>query len=484
MGYKDLQEFVGALDAAGELTRVEVSVSSELEISEIANRVMKSPGGGKALLFENVDGGGMPVLINAVGSQKRMLMSLGAANFEEITERVQKLITPTIPVGLIEKIKKLPELAKLASLGPKEVKAGVCQEVVKTGEQVNLRELPILKCWPGDGGRYVTYSAAVTVDPETGVRNVGMYRFMVLDENSLAVHWQIHHDAAVHCEKYRKRGEMMPLALVFGDDPAVSYSATAPLPPDFDELLFAGFLRQQAVEVVKCRTNNLLVPANAEIVIEGYVNPNDLVTEGPFGDHTGYYSAAQKFPRFEVKAITHRRNAIYPATIVGIPPMEDYYIGKATERLFLPLIRTVIPEIVDYHLPAYGVFHNFVFVSIRKRYPLHARKVMHAIWGLGQMMFSKFIVVVDADVDVHKTEDVLFRMGANVDPKRDTVIVDGPVDALDHAAPALCAGSKMGIDATAKIEGEGIVRPWPEILRMDEKVQAMVEANWKNYKIS
>ena len=471
------------LEAAGELKRVKACVSSDLEISEIASRVMKMPGGGKALLFENVEGSQMPVLINAVGSDKRMLMAMGVASYDEVAHRIRKLLTSTLPVGFMEKLRRLPEMARIAQLAPKEVKSGICQEVVNIGDRVNLRELPILKCWPDDGGRYVTYAAAITKDPDNGIRNVGMYRFMVMDENSIAVHWQIHHDAAVHCEKYKKKGQLMPLALVFGDDPAISYAATAPLPPDFDELIFAGFIRRQAVEVVKCKTVDLMVPANAEIVIEGMVDPNDLVMEGPFGDHTGYYSAAERYPRFEVRAITHRQNPIYPATIVGIPPMEDYYIGKATERLFLPLIKAFIPEVADYHLPDYGVFHNFVFVSINKRYPMQARKVMHAIWGLGQMMFSKFIVVVDADVDVHNTADVLFRMGANVDPRRDITIVDGPVDALDHAAPSLCAGSKMGIDATSKIDGEGLIRPWPQLLKMDEKIKAAVDANWKNYQI-
>jgi 4-hydroxy-3-polyprenylbenzoate decarboxylase len=481
MAYRNLLDFITALEAAGELVRVKAIVSSDLEISEIASRIMKSPGGGKAILFENVDGFNMPVLINAVGSDKRMQMSLGVGSFDEMSHRIQKLLTTNLPVSLMEKLRKIPEMARIARLAPKEVKFGSCQEVVKIGEKVNLRQLPVLKCWPDDGGRYFTYAAAVTKDPDTGIRNVGMYRFMVIDENSTAVHWQIHRDAARHCEKYKKNNQLMPLALVLGDDPAISYAATAPLPPDFDELIFAGFIRQQAVEIVKCKTIDLMVPANAEIIIEGMVDPNDLVIEGPFGDHTGYYSAPQKFPRFEVKAITHRQNPIYPATVVGTPPMEDYYIGKATERLFLPLVKAFIPEVIDYHLPDFGIFHNFVFVSINKSYPLQARKVMHAIWGLGQMMFSKFIVVVDADVDVHNTSDVLFRMGANVDPRRDITIVDGPVDALDHAAPALCAGSKMGIDATSKIEGEGLVRPWPQILKMDEKIKALVEANWKNY---
>jgi 4-hydroxy-3-polyprenylbenzoate decarboxylase len=481
MAYKSLQEFVAALENAGELKRISASVSADLEISEIAGRVMKSADGGKALLFENVERCDVPVLINAVGSDKRMLMALDVKSYEEVAHRIQRFFSPRLPVGFMEKIRRIPEMARLANLAPKEVKSGICQEVVKIGDRANLKELPILKCWPEDGGRYITYAAAVTKDPDTGIRNIGMYRFMVLDENSTAVHWQIHRDAAAHCEKYKKKGQLMPLALVLGDDPVISYAATAPLPPDFDELIFAGFIRRQAVEVVKCKTIDLMVPANAEIVIEGMVDPDELVIEGPFGDHTGYYSAPQRYPRFEVKAITHRQNPIYPATIVGTPPMEDYYIGKATERVFLPLVKAFIPEVVDYHLPDFGVFHNFVFVSIDKRYPLHARKVMHAIWGLGQMMFSKFIVVVDADVDVHNTSEVLFKMGANVDPRRDITVVDGPVDALDHAAPALCAGSKMGIDATSKIDGEGLIRPWPQPLKMDEKIKAMVDANWKNY---
>ena len=483
MAYNDLHEFIAELESKGELVRVSAQVSTNLEITEIAEHVMKSPGGGKAILFENIEGSAIPVLVNAAGSEKRMLTSLGADSYEEIAGRIEKLLKPVVPATFVEKIKKIPELMMLSSLNPREVKTALCQEVVKTGEQVNLKELPILKCWPGDGGKYITYSAAVTLDPETGVRNVGMYRFMVLDENSAVPHWQMHSDAARHCQKYKELNKPMPLALVLGDDPAVSYSATAPLPADLDELIFAGFLRKRAVDVVRCKTIDMLVPANAEIVIEGVVNPHDLVTEGPFGDHTGYYSPAARFPRFEVRAITHRKMPVYPTTVAGVPPMEDYYIGKMTERIFLPLVKAVIPEVVDYCMPDFGANRNFVFVSIKKHYALQARKVMHAIWGLGQLMFSKFIVVVDEDVDVHNTSEVFFRMGANVDPRRDVVVIDGPIDASDHAAPVMCAGSKMGIDATTKIEGEGVIRSWPAIVKMDADIKAIVKANWKNYGI-
>jgi len=483
MAYNNLQDFINEIDGAGELMRVRAQVSANLEITEIVSRIIRSRRPSKAILFENVQGSRIPLLVNALGSEKRMLISLGSQSYEEISGRVEKLLRPTGPETFMDKIKKIPE-HMASNIWPREVKSALCQEVVKTGEQVNLGELPLLKCWPSDGGRYITCGATVTMDPQTQVRNVGMYRFMVLDENSAAVHWHVQADAARHCAKYKELDRPMPVAIVLGDDPAVTYAASAPLPHDFDELVFASFLRKAPVDVVRCKTIDMLVPANAEIVIEGMVNPNDLVTEGPFGDSTGYYSPAARSPRFEVRAITHRKNPICPATITGAGPMEDYYIGQMTERIFLPIVRAVAPEVVDYHLPEYGAGHNFAFVSIKKQYALQARKVMHALWGLGQMMLGKFIVIVDEDIDVHNTSDVLFRMGANVDPRRDVVTVDGPVDARDHAAPYIGAGSKMGIDATAKIEGEGVVRPWPAAVKMDAQIQALVEMNWKNYGIS
>ena len=481
MAYKNLGEFVAELERGGDLRRVSVEVDPELEITEISDRLMKSPGGGPAVLFEKVKGSDLPLLINALGSRPRMCRALGVDDFRVIADRIRVLLKPEAPSTFMDKVKKLPQLAELASLSPKQVKKGACQEIVYEGEAASLDRLPILKCWPDDGGRYFTFAGVYSKDVQTQKRNVGMYRLQKLDAHSCAAHWQLHHDGAGHCRGYAQAKQRMPIALVLGGDPAVTYAASAPLPPGMDELLFAGFLRQKAVEVTPCVSIDMEVPAEAEIVVEGYVDPDDLVREGPFGDHTGYYSMPEMYPRFTVTAITMRKNAIYPATIVGKPPMEDYYMGLATERIFLPMVQMFLPEVVDYHLPVWGVFHNFALVSIRKEYPYHARKVMHAIWGMGQMMFSKFIIVVDEDVDVQNVEEVLFQVGANVDPRRDSCTVDGPVDALDHAAPHLCAGSKMGIDATRKIPGEGDIRPWPPQIEMPDEIKQLVDRRWPEY---
>ncbi len=481
MAYKDLREFLSDIEQADDLKRIKLEVDPKLEITEIADRVMKAPGGGKCLLFENVKGSKLPLVINALGSHDRMTKALGVKDFKEIADRIAELIKPEVPTGLFDKLKKLPELAQLAKITPKLVRSGSCQEVVYKGKDANLDMLPILKCWPMDGGRYFTFAGIYSKDIVTGKQNVGMYRMQKLDSHSCAAHWQVHHDGATHCRGYEKAGEKMPVALALGGDPAVSYAASAPLPPGIDEMIFAGFIRKKPVEMVKCVSIDLQVPADAEIIVEGYVDPKDLVVEGPFGDHTGYYSMPEKYPRFTVTAITMRKDAIYPATIVGIPPMEDFYMGLATERLFLPLVRMLLPEVVDYHLPAFGVFHNYCLVSIKKEYPYHGRKIMHSIWGMGQMMFSKFIIVVDEDVNVQNIEEVLFQVGANVDPRRDTCIVDGPVDALDHAAPFLCAGSKMGIDATRKVPGEGLQRDWPPQIKMPQEIKDLVDARWDKY---
>jgi 4-hydroxy-3-polyprenylbenzoate decarboxylase len=483
MAYKNLGEFVNDLDEAGDLVRISAQVDPELEITEIADRVMKSAGGGKALLFEKVKGSELPLLINVLGSRERMCRALGVGDFTEIAERLEGLLKPQMPGTFMEKVKKLPEMAQLAGFAPKLVKKAPCQEIIYQGDEANLDMLPVLKCWPLDGGRYFTFAGIYSKDLATGKRNVGMYRVQQLDSHSCAMHWQIHHDGAQHCRGYAQARQKMPVALVLGGDPALSYAASAPLPPGMDEVLFAGFLRKKAVELVPCVSIDMEVPAEAEIVIEGYADPQDLVKEGPFGDHTGYYSMPEMYPRFEVTAITMRKNAVYPATIVGIPPMEDYYMGLASERIFLPAVQMSLPEVVDYHLPVFGVFHNFCFVSIKKEYPYHARKVMHAIWGMGQMMFSKFIVVVDEEVNVQDPDEVWFYVGANVDPRRDICLVDGPVDALDHAAPYLCAGSKMGIDATRKWEGEGIRRDWPPIIEMPQEIKDLVNRRWPEYDI-
>lgn len=483
MAYQNLSEFIELLDRAGELCRIGVEVDPVLEITEIADRVMKSPGGGPALLFERVKGSDLPVLINLLGSRRRMCTALGVDDFSEIADRVESMLSPQIPASFTEKLKKLPQIAQLAGFAPKSVRNGPVQQVVHQGKEAKLDMLPILKCWPMDGDRYITFAGVYTKEIGTGIRNVGMYRLQKLDSHSCATHWQIHHDGAAHCRGYAAAGEKMPLAIVLGGDPAISYAASAPLPPGMDELIFAGFLRKKAVETTRCVSIDMEVPAGAEIVIEGLVDPHDLVEEGPFGDHTGYYSMPEMYPRFTVTAITMRKDAIYPATIVGVPPMEDYYMGLATERIFLPAVRMFLPEVVDYHLPSFGVFHNFCLVSIRKEYPYHARKVMHAIWGMGQLMFSKFIIVVDENVDVQNVEEVLFQVGANVDPRRDCCIVDGPVDALDHAAPHLCAGSKIGIDATGKVPGEGVLRPWPPQIKMPDEIKRLVDNRWGEYGI-
>jgi 4-hydroxy-3-polyprenylbenzoate decarboxylase len=417
---------------------------------------------------------------------------------------VQQLVKPEIPATLIEKMKRLPDLIKMASFPPKVVRGGICQEVVLEGDKADLTILPIIQCWPLDGdlnsgqafdaaaaretakrqsgtGRYVTLGGIYTRNPQTGDRNIGMYRVQVFGPRKAAMHWHMHHDGARHFRLWKQRGEKMPLAIALGGPSVMPYAATAPLPPGIEELLFAGFLNGGGIELVQCRTIDMQVPANSEIVIEGYVDPNEKLLEGPFGDHTGFYSLADWYPAFHVTAITHRRDPIYPTTIVGKPPMEDYYLGKATERVFLPLLKMLIPDIVDYALPISGVFHNCAFIKIKKEYPYQARRVMHAIWGAGQMAFTKFIVVVDDHVDVHSEQDVLFHLFANCDPQRDTEIVHGPLDILDHASPDLGAGSKMGFDATVKMPAEGRVRAWPKELEMDQQTKDLVTRKWREY---
>jgi 4-hydroxy-3-polyprenylbenzoate decarboxylase len=540
--YPTLRDLIGALEREGELHRVKACVSPILEISQIADRMSKSPAprasdharefdprfaamGGKALYFENVEGAAFPLVINTFGSYRRMELALGCVDrgFQGLAEDLAKLVKPEVPIGLMEKLRKIPELAKMASYPPKIVRTGLCQQVVKPGEQVNLFELPIIKCWPDDGepqklgypvdgypqgqGRYITFAGVHTVHPETGDRNVGMYRLQVLDAKHTAMHWHVHHDGARHWREWKKRGEPMPAAVVLGGESVLPYAATAPMPPGMSELLLAGFLNGSGIELVQCKTVDLQVPANAEIVIEGYVStecgpigydprvigrdgrPQPIgpgaAYEGPFGDHTGYYSLPDRYPIFTVTAITHRRDPIYPTTIVGPPPQEDYYLGKATERLFLPLLRVLIPDIIDYHLPLFGCFHNCAFVKIRKEYPLQARRVMHSIWGAGQMAWTKMIVVVDEHVNVHDVDQVMFHVCANCDPGRDVEIVNGPLDILDHAAPRLGAGHKIGFDATAKIAGEEVgghpVRDWPQHLMMDEATRMLVERRWGEY---
>ncbi|MGC9022206.1 MAG: menaquinone biosynthesis decarboxylase, partial [Dissulfurimicrobium sp.] len=418
------------------------------------------------------------VLTNAFGSYKRMAMALEVPNLNALGEEVMDFIEAEAPDTIIKKLRLIPKLRRMDSAMPKLVKKAMCQEVVYKGEDVDLGLLPVLHCWPEDGGPFITLPVVFTRHPETGIRNAGMYRMQIFDKNTTGMHWHAHKGGAQHyrvAERLRKR---LPVAVAIGPDPAMTYAATAPLPEDIDEVIFAGFLRNEPVELVKCLTIDLEVPAYSQIVLEGYVEPGERRMEGPFGDHTGYYSLADLYPVFHVTCMTHRKDAIYPATIVGRPPQEDCYMAKATERLFLPLIKKTMPEVIDMNLPIEGIFHNLVFISIDKRYPGHAKKVMHAIWGLGQMMFSKIICVFDKEVDVQDVSHCLWRLGNNVDPRRDTVFVDGPVDALDHASPLPHYGSKMGIDCTKKWPEEGFMRKWPDIIEMDRDVKTRIDRLW------
>ncbi|NSW81992.1 MAG: menaquinone biosynthesis decarboxylase [Syntrophothermus sp.] len=479
MSYRNLRDFVSALEYRGWLKRIEAEVDPELEITEVTDRVSKACG--PALFFEKVKGSDMPVLINSVGSYERMAMALGVERFSDISGRIEELLgmIENVPDSMLGKLKMLPKLAELSTYMPKKVKSGPCQEVVVSDPSLDI--LPVLKCWPGDAGRYITLPLVFTKDPETGKPNMGMYRMQVYDSKTTGMHWHAHHDGAQNYRKYCALGKRMEVAVAIGADPATVYSATAPLPKDVYELVFAGFLRRRPVEVVRCRTVDLEVPAEAEIVLEGYVEPGETRVEGPFGDHTGYYSLPEEFPVFHITCITHRRNPIYMTTVVGKPPMEDCYMGKATERIFLPLLRLQLPEIVDINMPLEGVFHNCVLVSIKKSYPRHAKKVMHALWGMGQMMFAKFIVVVNEDVNVQNTSEVAWKVFNNTDPRRDIEIVEGPLDVLDHSSPTPLYGTKVGIDATKKWVTEGHPREWPDDIRMSPEVKNLVDRRWKDY---
>jgi 4-hydroxy-3-polyprenylbenzoate decarboxylase len=521
MAFPTLQDFLTHLDQNGELARVSAPVDWKLEVAAVADRVMKSPAphghkerdkhihaghGGKALIFQNVRGADYPLAINTFGSYWRICQALGCESLDALADRVQALIKPEVPTGILDKMKKGFDLLKIASFPPKTVRSGLCQQVVIEGDKVDLTRLPIIQCWPLDGdltsdqvfspedaakahqvqtgtGRYITLAGIYTRNPDASHRNIGMYRVQVHGPRKCAMHWHMHHDGARHFRAWKEKGEKMPLAVVLGGESVLPYAATAPLPPNVSELLFAGFLNNGGIELVQCRTQDLQVPANAEMVIEGYVDPNETLYEGPFGDHTGFYSLADWYPAFHVTAVTHRRNPIYPTTIVGKPVMEDYFIGKATERVFLPLLKMLIPDIIDYSLPMSGAFHNCAVVKIRKEYPQQARRVMHAIWGAGQMAFTKYIVVVDEHVDVHDEQDVLFHVFANTDPLRDVEIVKGVVDILDHASIEYGWGGKIGFDATKKWKGEGQVRVWPRELSFDEATKQLVERRWREYGI-
>src|SRR5436189_1358230 len=488
MAYRSFREFLSSLEKEGELKRITIPVDTNLLVAEWADREMKSPGGGKALLFERpiIDGqtSEFPVAINTMGSRKRMALALQVEDIADIAQEIQLILKAKPPTDLREGWSLLKQGIHLLHARPKKVKEAACQEVVQIldtkSASFTLRDLPILKCWPKDGGRFITLANVHTRDPETGARNIGIYRMQIYDERTTAMHWQIHKVGDRNGKRYYERGERMPVAVTLGGDPVYTFAATAPLPDGLDEILFSGFLRKKSIELVRCKTIDVDVPADVDFVLEGYVQPGEMRPEGPFGDHTGFYTAIEDYPVFHLTAITHRRDAVYPTTIVGIPPMEDYYIGDTSVRTFPPVFQMNLPDIVDMTLPPEGVFHNLVFVSIRKQYPYQAFKVMHGLWGMGQMMFSKYIVVVDEDCDVHNTSEVLFRLCANTDPERDTTIIRNPSDSLDHAPTEQNIGSHMGIDATRKLPGENYHRPWPELLKMDERVQAIVDSLRKN----
>ena len=530
MAYRDLRDWIAALDRAGELRRVRAEVDPILEITEITDRVSKSgrgtaKAGGPALLFENVKGhAGVPLLINQFGSARRMQMALEVDSLDEVAARIHAFMDVKSPQGLLDKIKMLPMLADLGKVFPKQVATGACKEVIKK-DNFSLLDFPVLQCWPQDAGRFITLPCVITRDAKTGKRNVGMYRMQVYDATTAGMHWQRQKIGAEHyrqalraaassenrvaqpdenrvaqppsavasvavdimarssggamlAEGPRPAGKM-EVAVAIGTDPALTFSAIVPAPPDIEEFMIAGFLRQAPVELVRCETVDLEVPANAEIILEGYVNLDELRSEGPFGDHTGFYSLADEYPVFHLSCVTHRRNPIYATTIVGKPPMEDGWMGKAVERIFLPLMRVTIPELVDINLPVEGIFHNLMLVSIRKSYPGQARKVMNAIWSLGQAMFTKVIVVVDEDVNVQDIAEVTLKALNHIDPERDIQFTLGPVDSLDHAARLANFGSKMGIDATRKWPAEGFSRPWPDEILMDAKTKEKVEKRWK-----
>ena len=530
MAYNDLREWIAALERAGELKRIKTEVDPILEIAEITDRVSKSciagegaratRTGGPALLFENPKGSEIPVLINQFGSERRMRMALEVDSLDEVADRIRQFMDVKSPQGFLDKVKMLPMLAEMGKFFPKTVSSGPCKENIRR-DNFSLNHLPILKCWPQDAGRFITLPCVVTRDPKTGKRNVGMYRMQVFDERTTGMHWQRQKVGAEHYREMLRRGASqenphasqnqasvghpqsssvdimartsggsalsdgeqpsgkMEVAVALGTDPALTFSAIVPAPPDVEEYLIAGFLRQKAVELVKCETVDLEVPAASEIVLEGYVNLDELRTEGPFGDHTGFYSLEDLYPVFHLTCVTHRNNPIYATTIVGKPPQEDAYMGKAVERIFLPLMRLTIPELVDINLPIEGVFHNLMIVSIRKSYPGQARKVMNAIWSLGQAMFTKCIIVVDEDVDVQDIGDVTLKALNNIDPERDIQFTLGPVDSLDHASRLANFGSKMGIDATRKWTSEGFTRPWPGEIVMDAKTKGAVDGKWK-----
>ena len=474
--FADVTAFIDDLDRRLDLARVGEPVDPHLEMAAVIDRVCKSPGGGPALLFERPVGASMPVAANLYGSMARICLALGVERLDDLAREIEELTTPPMPKGFMDALRLMPLANRLTDLMPKTVKDAPCQEVVRM--EGGLDELPVLTTWPEDGGPFITLPLVITRDPETGLRNIGTYRMQVFDRRTTGMHWQRHKGGAQHHRVAERLGRRLEVAVALGADPVLTYAATAPMPEGLDELMLAGVVGKRRVEMVKCRTVDLEVPANAQIVLEGYVDPGERRREGPFGDHTGLYSLADDFPVFHLQCLTMRMKPVYVTTVVGIPPMEDYYLGKASERVFLPLIRKTLPEIVDMHFPAAGIFHNIVMVSIDKRYPGHARKIMNAFWGLGQLMFSKCIIIVDKDVDVQNEAEVAWIAGTHVDPARDIEITRGPVDDLDDAALFPAYGGKMGIDATRKWPAEGVTREWPKRLTTTEAARRKAEEIW------
>jgi 4-hydroxy-3-polyprenylbenzoate decarboxylase len=474
--WDDLRSFVSYLEARGDLKRITREIDPVLELSEIAQRAVLADG--PALLFERVKGSQFPALINTYATKRRMSWALGVPDLEDHARSIGELVKAQPPVGLMDKIRMLPKVARVATAMPRTVKTAPCQEVVE--REPDLTKLPILTTWPEDGGPYITLPMVITRDPDKGTRNVGCYRMQVYGPRETGMHWQLHKTGRRHMRRYKELGiQRMPVAVALGGDPLLPYAATAPLPDGIDEFLFAGFLRRKPVEMVQCKTVDLEVPASADFVLEGYVDVDELRREGPFGDHTGYYSLADDYPVFHITCITRRERPIYATTVVGPPPQEDAWLGKATERLFLPLLQMTFPEIKDMNLPIEGVFHNLCIVSIKKDYPHHARKICHSLWGMGQMMFAKCIVVVDEDVDVQNVREVAWRALNNIDAKRDVFFAEGPIDVLDHASEAFGFGGKLGVDATRKWKEEGFTREWPEVLRMSPDVVQRVDQLYK-----
>jgi len=479
MALKNTQEFIKKLESQGELKRISAEVDPVLEVTEITDRMSKT--NGPALLFENVKGSSFPLMINAFGSFRRMEMALGCDSFDTIGRRIESLVKIKPPGSLTQKIRMFFDLKELAGITPKKVKHAPCQQQVYGPDGPLLDMLPILTCWPHDGGPFITLPIVITKDPESSTQNAGMYRMHKYDSATTGMHWQYNKDGSRHFDQYKSRGERMEVAVALGGPPLVTYAATAPLPPDIDEFLLAGFIGSRPIEITRGKTVDLFVPAESDFIIEGYVDPDEDRVEGPFGDHTGFYSPADLYPVFHVTCITCRNDAVYPSTVVGKPPMEDCYMAKATERIFLPVLKMLVPEIVDMELPMEGVFHNCALISIDKKFPGQAKKVIHALWGLGQMASTKYIAVFDKDMDLRDSSTLVWKLLNNVDPKRDLLISEGPLDALDHSAAYPNFGGKMGIDATRKTREEGMGREWPEEIKMSEEIMEKVSARWKEY---